>query len=124
MSRTIYSEYHLPCAMPRIHCGGVVQCVVDGQIRVRMGQSRLTGLWNKLGILIYWSTIQVVLIGGTFQTLSFSLNCWLPPYWLFVISMFLNGVGTSLQVSTEAFSRTIQMLILLAPPLALGRSSQ
>lgn len=51
------------------------------------------------------SSLKVVAAGALLQVLAFSLMCWLPPYPLFVIAFFINGVGTSLQVGFQPAHR-------------------
>lgn len=42
---------------------------------------------------------QVIATGAAVQLVSFSLICWAPPFGVFVFAMYLNGLGTGLQVS-------------------------
>lgn len=39
----VSSEYHLPGTMLRVHRGGVVKRMVDGQVRIGMGESKAIG---------------------------------------------------------------------------------
>lgn len=39
----VCSEYHLPGTMLRVHRGGVVKRMVDGQVRIGMGESKAIG---------------------------------------------------------------------------------
>jgi hypothetical protein len=40
----VSSEYHLPGTMLRIYRRGVVQRMVDGQVRIGMGESKVIGM--------------------------------------------------------------------------------
>ena len=40
----VCSEYHLPGTMLRVHRGGVVKRMVDGQVRIGMGESKAIGM--------------------------------------------------------------------------------
>lgn len=48
------------------------------------------------------SSLQVIVVGAAIQLVSFALVCWAPPFGVFVFAMYLNGLGTGLQVSSEA----------------------
>ena len=39
----VCSEYHLSGTMLRVHRGGVVKRMVDGQVRIGMGESKAIG---------------------------------------------------------------------------------
>ncbi|KAH8083215.1 MFS general substrate transporter [Filobasidium floriforme] len=85
----------------------------------------ITGALSNVWLTDRFGLGWVVLIGGGFQTLSFALNCWLPPYPLFVVAMFFNGVGTSLQDAqanslTNRFRRPDVKMALIHAAYGLG----